>query len=309
MCVWRQDGPVSVCSAPGVSALARRLHFFYGTLCSVNFSVKRKDVRPQEDGSAIVRWLVFTSCHRSGKPAETLLVLDTLSRYREHSPKLLFRLHASFFFFPLVLSGSERNLQVYIQVYPKLKVASITATRGHFPLQMNCQWERLEKPLEGKRKPIFLSTLPQRQSLWVTDSFAGFCGRMFMQMPLLLWAEIAIRWQAKTNWVENSATRKREAEEQQVISIHTSYTAKKSGLDKNLPCLTRKDMWEFVCACVCVYVSLWVCEHLIPITINCKWVCHMLFLFILRGFIQALAMDVSSHLVLFFFTCIAAIWK
>lgn len=228
----------------------------------MNFSVKRKDVRPQEGGSAIVCWLVFTSCYRSGKPAEPLLVLDTISRYQEHSAKLLFRLHASVFFF-LVLSGSECNLQVYIQVYPKLKVASITATRGHFPLQMNCQWERLEKPLEGKRKPIFLSTLPQRQSLWVTDSFARFCGRMFMQMPLLLWAEIAIRWQAKTNWVENSATRKREAEKQQVIFIHTSYTAKKSGLDKNLPCLTRKDMWEFVCACVCVSLSLSGCANIL----------------------------------------------
>lgn len=56
-----------------------------------------KDDRPQKNGSALVRWLVFTSCHRSGKPAETLPV-GTFSWYREHSAKPLFCLGASFFF-------------------------------------------------------------------------------------------------------------------------------------------------------------------------------------------------------------------
>ena len=70
-----------------------------------------------------------------------------------------------YFLFFYVLSGSQRNLQVNTQVYSSLKVASIMATQGHVPLQTNCQWEQLEKPLEGRRKPIFLSTLPQRQLL------------------------------------------------------------------------------------------------------------------------------------------------
>lgn len=56
---------------------------------------------------------------------------------------------------------------------------------------------------------------------------------MFMQMTLLLWAEIAIQWQAKTNWVEKSGTCKQRAGKRYVIYINTSYTVK-SVLGKNV---------------------------------------------------------------------------
>lgn len=48
-------------------------------------------------------------------------MLDTLSRYREHSPKLLFRLHASFFFFSLSFYLDQSVTYKFIYKFTKVK--------------------------------------------------------------------------------------------------------------------------------------------------------------------------------------------